>query len=172
MLRGARCRAPGAASAQTNEAGAAWGNGMKSKLINDAAERTLVLVLDPGEEVMAVLDRFAREHALGASRVTAIGAFERAELGFFEVDRQDYHRIPVDAQTEVLSLAGDIALEGSDPKVHLHAVLGRRDGSTVGGHLLQGVVRPTLELMLTESPTHLRRVCDPRFGLALIKLDA
>ncbi len=145
---------------------------MKSKLVNEGPERTYVLVLDPGDEVMATLERFATEHSLTASRVTAIGAFERAELGFFEIERQEYHRIPVDTQVEVLSLAGDIALDGARPKLHLHAVLGRRDGSTVGGHLLSGVVRPTLEVVVVESPSYLRRVCDPRFGIALIDLAA
>lgn len=145
---------------------------MKCKLLNRGPERTYALVLEPGEEVMDALQRFAVREGLTASRVSAIGAFERAELGFFEIDRKDYHRIPVDAQAEVLSLAGDIALDGAEPKLHLHAVLGRRDGSTVGGHLLKGIVRPTLEVLLVESPAYLRRTCNPRFGLALIDLDA
>jgi hypothetical protein len=143
---------------------------MKSKLINEGPERTFALVLDAGDEVIGVLQRFAKDHGLKASRVSAIGAFETAQLGFFDIDRQDYHRIPVDTQVEVLSLSGDIALDGNEPKLHLHAVLGRRDGSTVGGHLLEGKVRPTLEVLLTESPGYLRRVRDPRFGLALIDL--
>ncbi len=145
---------------------------MKAKLLNERPERTFALVLDAGEEVMATLQRFAAEHQLTASRVSAIGAFERAEVGFFEVERKDYHRIPVDMQVEVLSLSGDVALDGNAPKLHLHAVLGRRDGSTVGGHLLSATVRPTLEVLLIESPGYLRRVCDPRFGIALIDLGA
>lgn len=145
---------------------------MKAKLINEGPERTYALVLDTGEEVMAALERFATEHALTASRVSAIGAVQDAELGFFEIERRDYHRIPVQGQAEVLSLDGDIALDGARPKLHLHAVLGRRDGSTVGGHLLRATVRPTLEVLLVESPGYLRRVCDPATGLALIDLGA
>jgi hypothetical protein len=145
---------------------------MKAKLINEGPERTFAVVLDAGEEAMSALQQFAMQQGLTASRVSAIGAFERAEVGFFDIERQDYHRIPVDTQVEVLSLAGDIALDGEQPKLHLHAVLGRRDGSTVGGHLLSAIVRPTLEVLLTESPSHLRRVCDPRFGIALIDLAA
>jgi predicted DNA-binding protein with PD1-like motif len=49
-------------------------------------------------------------------------------------------------------------------------VLGRRDGNTVGGHLLQAQVRPTLEVLLTNSPSHLQRAHDPVSGLALIQL--
>jgi predicted DNA-binding protein with PD1-like motif len=78
---------------------------------------------------------------------------------------------PVAEQTEVLALVGDIATEGkSGKKVHAHVVLGRRDGSACGGHLLAARVRPTLEVILTESPGHLHRVHDPRSGLPLIKI--
>jgi predicted DNA-binding protein with PD1-like motif len=145
---------------------------MKAKVLNEAPERTIALVCDRGDEVMAVLQRFAADHNLTASRLTAIGAFERATLGYFDLERKDYDRIPVDEQVEVLSLVGDIALDGNKPKVHAHVVLGRRDGSTIGGHLLEAHVRPTLELLLVESPSHLRRVCHADSGLALINLEA
>jgi len=145
---------------------------MKAKIMNDAPERTIALVLDSGDEVMSKLHAFAAEHNLMASRLTAIGAFERATLGYFNWERKAYERIPVDEQVEVLALVGDIALDGGKPKVHAHAVLGKRDGSTVGGHLLEAQVRPTLEVLLIESPAYLRRVHDAQSGLALIRIDA
>jgi predicted DNA-binding protein with PD1-like motif len=145
---------------------------MKAKVLNDAPERTIALIFEQGDEVMAALQGYAAAHNLKASRFTAIGAFERATLGYFEWNAKDYERIPVNEQVEVVSLVGDIALDGSQPKVHAHAVLGRRDGSTLGGHLLDARVRPTLEVLLTESPAYLKRVCDPRSGIALIRVDA
>ncbi len=145
---------------------------MKSKILNDVPERTIALIFDQGDEVMATLQAFAAEHNLMASRFTAIGAFERATLGYFDWATKEYERIPVDEQVEVVSIVGDIALDGNKPKVHAHAVLGRRDGSTLGGHLLEATVRPTLEVVLTESPAYLRRVCDPRSGIALIRIEA
>ena len=74
---------------------------------------------------------------------------------------------------EVLALVGDIAVqEDGGKKVHAHVVLGRRDGSACGGHLLAAKVRPTLEVILTESPNYLRRVHDRETGLALIRIGA
>jgi len=143
---------------------------MRAKVLNDAPERTIALVLDRGDEVMSTLQRFATEHSLTASRVTAIGAFESAVLGYFNWDSKQYERIPIDEQVEVLSLVGDIALDGDQPKVHAHVVLGKRNGQAIGGHLLEARVRPTLELMLVESPAHLRRVCDPVSGIPLIRI--
>ena len=48
---------------------------------------------------------------------------------------------------------------------------GRSDGTAHGGHLLAGHVRPTLEIMLIESPALLRRTYDGESGLALINLE-
>ena len=56
--------------------------------------------------------------------------------------------------------------------MHAHVVLGKRDGAACGGHLLAAKVRPTLEIILTESPGYLRRQHDPRSGLSLIRIDA
>jgi predicted DNA-binding protein with PD1-like motif len=127
------------------------------------------LVFQPGDEVIAELTRFAKEHELDASEFTALGAFSEAMLGFYDVTRRNYERIPVDEQSEVLTLVGNITLDNGSPKVHAHVVLGLVDGSTRGGHLLEGYVRPTLELVLTESPVQLRRQFDPEAGLALIQ---
>jgi uncharacterized protein len=146
---------------------------MKSKVLNEGPERTIALIFDKGDEVVATLQRFASENKLTASRFSAIGALEGAVLGYFDWERKDYDRIEVTEQVEVLSLNGDVALDADgQPKVHAHTVLGRRDGSTVGGHVLEARVRPTLEVLLVESPSHLRKRCDPDSGLALIDLGA
>jgi len=74
----------------------------------------------------------------------------------------------IQEQVEVLSLIGDIALDDGEPKVHAHVVVGKSDGTAHGGHVLEAHVRPTLEVVLTESPRHLRKRFDPESCLALI----
>jgi uncharacterized protein len=141
---------------------------MRSKLLLGGPERVWVLVFEIGDEVSSELGAFARRHALAGASFTAIGGFSDAVLGYFRWERKDYDRIPVREQVEVVSLLGDVALADDGPKVHAHAVLGRSDGAALGGHLLEAHVRPTLELVLTEAPHHLRRRHDPASGLALI----
>ena len=145
---------------------------MRSKIINNASEKTYVLILETGEEVVSQLQRFAKENDLAASRFTAIGAFSSATLSYFNWDQKDYEKIPVNEQVEVLSLIGDVALQDGEPKIHIHVVVGKYDGSAHGGHLLQAYVRPTLEIILTESPTYLRRTFDAESGLALINIGS
>jgi len=145
---------------------------MRAKLLHESdGQKTYALIFETGDEVMSNLLQFASENRLGGSHFTAIGAFQDVTLGYFDWEKKDYLRIPVREQVEVLSLVGDVALdEGGKPKVHAHLVVGRSDGSTRGGHLLEGHVRPTLEVTLVESPAHLHRRHDPESGLALIRL--
>jgi predicted DNA-binding protein with PD1-like motif len=145
---------------------------MKEKLLHEHGEKTFALVFEPGDEVVSGLTRVAERQRLSASHVTAIGAFSEAVLGYFDRERKDYTRIPVREQVEVLSLIGDVALKDGKPSLHAHVVVGRADGTTLGGHLLEARVWPTLEVILVESPAHLRKRHDPATGLALIDLDA
>jgi uncharacterized protein len=146
---------------------------MQSQLVHEAhGQRTFVVVLGTGDEVRESLQGFAEREGLAAAQLSAIGAFRRATIRWFDWDAKAYRPIPVEEQVEVVSLLGDIACDtDGKPKLHLHAVLGRRDGSAIGGDLDRGEVRPTLEVVVTESPAHLRRVHDPETGLALIRLD-
>lgn len=145
---------------------------MRYKVISDADERTYALILDSGDEVVAELQRFCADHEVTAARFAAIGAFSSATLGYFNWDKKDYEKIPIDEQVEVLTLTGDVALHERKPKIHAHVVLGKRDGSAHGGHLLAAVVRPTLEVILTESPSYLKRSIDAASGLPLIDIGA
>jgi predicted DNA-binding protein with PD1-like motif len=142
---------------------------MKAALLHEHdGLRVFAVVLASGEEVVQNLTLFANNHRLAASHFTAIGAFERAVVAYFDWESKRYSPIPIDEQVEVLSLAGDITLDGTAPKIHAHVVVGKHDGSAHGGHLMEGHVRPTLELVVTELPRHLHRRHDAESGLALI----
>ena len=65
---------------------------MKYKLLNGIDNATYALIFESGEEVMETLKTFANEHKLKASRFSAIGAFSKAELGFFDFNIKDYKK--------------------------------------------------------------------------------
>jgi predicted DNA-binding protein with PD1-like motif len=143
---------------------------MTSKLLTSTAEKTFAIAFDKQEEAMDSLRSFAVNNSVTAAHFTGIGGFSDVVLGYYDWETKAYARIPVKEQVELVSLIGDITLEKDKPMIHAHAVVARRDGSTAGGHLLEAHVRPTLELVLTESPVHLQRKYDHDSGLALIKM--
>jgi predicted DNA-binding protein with PD1-like motif len=142
---------------------------MKSKLLNKEPA-TYAVVFKDGDEAMAGLERFAANQELKASEFMAVGAFQKCVLGYFNFDTMDYDRIEIDEQVEVLSLIGNVTLGPKKRKIHAHVVVGKRDGTAHGGHLLQAHVRPTLEVILTELPANLQRQHDEKTGLSLIAI--
>lgn len=142
---------------------------MHSRLLQSAdGARRYALVLESGEETVESITAFARQHTLLGASLSAIGAFSHAELGYFNPETSEFVQNSVSEQTELLSLIGNISIEDGHPHVHAHVVLGCRDATTRGGHLVAGWVRPTLELIIEESPHHMRRRRDVKSGLVLL----
>lgn len=142
---------------------------MRSReLVDIEGLRTFVVVFDKGDEPYQGLTDFCEENDVSAASLTAVGAFSRATLAYFDPSRMEYVDIPIESQVEVLSMVGDVALSGGEPEVHAHMVVGHEDGSTQGGHLKEAAVFPTLEVVLTETPAHLHKRHDPETGLTLI----
>jgi uncharacterized protein len=142
---------------------------MKSKLIDADGPDRYVIVFETGEEVASGLKRFAEENELAGSSFKAIGALSAAKVGWFNWQTKTYEiAAEFTEQIEVLSLIGDVALQDGRPVVHAHLIVGKRDGTAHGGHLIEAFVRPTLEVVLVESGQPLRKMVDRESGLALI----
>lgn len=145
---------------------------MKIQQIDEVeGRRTFVMVCDRGDDPVEALSAAAKRFDLSAASLTGIGAFSAVTLGFFDRSRRDYTRRVIREQVEVVSLLGNVALDGGEPRVHVHVAVARQDGSALGGHLLGGSVDPTLEVIIVESPRILRRKIDQTTGLALLDLD-
>jgi len=143
---------------------------MHHKLIENQP-KTYVLIFETGDELAAGLKQFASELKISAGRFEAIGAFSSVKLGWFNWKTKKYENaVVLDEQVELLSMIGDIAMKDEKPEIHAHVVIGKSDGTAHGGHLLKAHVRPTCEVVLTESPAYLQKRIDSESGLALIQL--
>jgi predicted DNA-binding protein with PD1-like motif len=143
---------------------------MKSKAFDPARRRDFLLVLDDGDDVMGSLTAFAQQNGITGASLHGIGAFSRATIAYWNKTTKVYEEIAVDEQVEVLSLAGSLATAGDEVKVHAHVTLGRRNGSTIGGHLLRATIFPTLEVFITDAGARLVREKDAATSLMLIHL--
>ena len=143
---------------------------MKSQVFEPVRRRDFLLVLDGGDEVPKALTEFAGQNAIAGASLHGIGAFARAAIAYWNPQTREYEEIAVDEQVEVLSLSGSLATAGEEIKLHAHVILGKRDGSTIGGHLLRATVYPTLEVFIQDAGTRLVREKDPATGLMLLSL--
>ena len=143
---------------------------MKFRKIEDNPD-SYVLIFDAGDELLGSLNEFAQSHKLSASSFKAIGALSSAKLGWYNPKTKAYDvAVDLTEQLELLSLTGDIGTMNGKSVIHSHAVIGRHDGSTVGGHLLSAIIHPTCELFLVEYAVDLVKAHSDRFNLNLFKL--
>ncbi|HEY6138552.1 MAG TPA: PPC domain-containing DNA-binding protein [Thermoanaerobaculia bacterium] len=134
-----------------------------------APQRHFILVFDKEDDALAKLRAFAEEHAVRGAWFLALGAFREATVAYWNPATKEYERIAVDEQVEVLSLVGNLGIDGAEMKIHAHATLGRRDGSAIGGHLIAATVFPTLEMTVVVYDQAIVRGTDEATGLSLIK---
>jgi predicted DNA-binding protein with PD1-like motif len=131
----------------------------------------LVVRLDPGERFPDALLAVAAREGVPGGPLWAIGAFREAVLAYYDAGARRYVEIPVPEEVEVVACLGNLArLDSGDPFAHVHAVLSRRDGTVVGGHLRTAVVGPTLECFVHVAGAALRRMLDPESGLGRLEL--
>lgn len=142
--------------------------GMKVQLIRDGDAKEYAVIFAKGDEAFSGLMEFAERYHIASGHFTAIGALSRVTLGWFDLQKKMYRKIPVDEQVEVLSMIGDFALYQGKPALHTHMTVGHRDGRTSGGHVIEAVVNPTLEVFVTVEPVPLQKKHDPESGLTLI----
>lgn len=133
--------------------------------------RSFALVFDTGDDALAELQQFCEREHVYTARMYGIGGFRSVRLGYYDMEAKRYEPIDVDEQVELVSFIGNVTLYDSKPRLHAHCVISHRDGHCTGGHLLNGTVRPTLELFVEELPSRLHRVDRPDVGIPLIDIS-
>ncbi len=139
-------------------------------LAEDTGARMFALVLGIGDDVLDVLEQFCIAEDVLCASLSGIGGLRRATVGYYDMGEKRYVPIEIDDQVELLSFLGNVTQYRGKPKIHAHCVVGRRDGTAAGGHLLSATVRPTLELFVQEVRVPLRRSDCPDVGIPLIDL--
>ena len=106
--------------------------------ITVTAGRKIIGRLVKGEDLLAALEKLAREHAITLGEVRAIGAVSQARLGYYSQAERQYYLIELDRPLEIISLIGNISLKDEKPMVHAHITLCDEEGRDQGGHLAAG----------------------------------
>jgi uncharacterized protein len=148
--------------------------GLQSRVVaeNPNGEKTYALIFGKGDEILSGLTEFAEREKLTAGHFTAIGGLQGGLFGWFDHARKAFRNISINQQVEVISLIGDVGLVNGAPQIHAHAAVGLPDGQMRGGHVLEAVVKPTLELFFTSYPTTLNKKHEAGTNLTLFDLKA
>ena len=118
-----------------------------------------------GENVHEELEKICKKHNVTTAVViSGIGQLKDLKLGYFR-EKGDYSPEAFHEAHELLSLSGNIIKQDGGYLFHLHAVLGNLMKEAKGGHLIDGTVEVTGEIVLLKSELSLQRKMEDETGL-------
>lgn len=99
-----------------------------------------------------------------------IGALEKAELAHYSVANKKYSSKSFNRPLELTSLCGNVCFSEGKIIVHSHATLADNHFKTIAGHLVEGKVSGTCEIIFFPFNKKIQKVYDKITGLKLMKL--
>lgn len=134
-----------------------------------------VIKLDLGEKIRETLTKFLEQEQIKAGFLYGLGAVSQARIAHYPLSEKRYNEQHFEGEFEVTNITGNIAMADSKPFLHMHITLGDRKENNYnifGGHLVEGTVEPTLEILLTALPLTITRKFDEKTGLKLLDLKS
>jgi predicted DNA-binding protein with PD1-like motif len=142
--------------------------GMEVKQVSEnGTTKTYVIIFSKGDEVVSGLTEFAQKYNVRSAHYQGVGDAMSAKAGWYDYSRKEFKVIPIDT-AEVTSFIGDIALFNGKPVAHTHFSAAVSNGSVFGGHLLEMIIGPTMEIFVTVEPTPLYKKLDTEFNAGVI----
>lgn len=120
-------------------------------MLKAEAGADLIVKLEDGADLLEELAGLGVEAGL----VWGIGMVRKARLGYWNGSEYEEHKLAEPA--ELLSLHCNLSLKEGKPFPHCHVVIGRRDGTVAGGHLLGATVHNVNELYIKRLGLRLER---------------
>lgn len=121
-----------------------------------------------GADLLEELTEICKENSIQLGRVEAIGAVQKAVIGYYHQDKREYEFLTLDQHLEILNLTGNISIKDGSPMVHAHITLADAKGNAVGGHLSPGTIIFACECIIESyEGVILERGFDDETGLPL-----
>jgi predicted DNA-binding protein with PD1-like motif len=96
--------------------------------------------LPHGVDLLEELTKICNDKNIRLGRVEAIGAVQKATIGYYHQDKREYEYLTFDQHLEILNLTGNISVKDGNPMVHAHVTLADAEGKAFGGHLAPGTI--------------------------------
>lgn len=129
-----------------------------------------VIVFKRGEKIIEKLTEFVKKENVKSGCFNAIGAASSVELAHYDLEKKRYSTKETNQPLEIISLMGNVAVKGKEVIVHAHVSVGTDKMEVYGGHLKEGMVAATCEMVFKEFEEQINKKYDSDTGLNLMKL--
>jgi len=100
-----------------------------------SGDREFVARLGHGEDWRSEIEALADEEDVDAAWFVAMGAVQDATVWFYDQSDLEYREVEFDEPLEVAACVGNVSWLDGERFAHTHAVLSRKSGQTLAGHL-------------------------------------
>ena len=141
------------------------------KSIKTHLNRVIVAKIEPEEDLIDCLEQIVIDYEIKSGLITCIGALKEFTIGYFDLETKTYDMKTFKENVELINCIGNVSHKEGKPLIHVHATLGRRDYSLIGGHLGQpSIISITGEVYIYETNIKLTRGLDKKYNLSLLKI--
>lgn len=141
------------------------------RFIDSKIKRVIIVKVEPDEDLIDSIIKMIKNYNVKSGLINCIGALKKFTLGYFDFHSKEYLTREFNIFVELVSCMGNISYKDGEPIVHLHASIGTKDYTILGGHLFQpSIVSITGEVNIIEIDKTLRRTEDSQFGLSLLDI--
>jgi predicted DNA-binding protein with PD1-like motif len=106
--------------------------------------------LPVGADLYESISKLCTEEDIKIGKVTALGAVTQAAVAYYDQKKKVYKPITFKKHLEILNCTGNVSLKDGKPFVHMHATFADSRGNAFGGHLTQGTIVFSCELVIEE----------------------
>ena len=139
---------------------------MKSKKIKD----TYFIRLERGEKIIEPLMNFCNKNKIICGYFFGIGALDEVELAHYIVENKKYTSKTLKQPLEIINMSGNIATMNKEVYLHCHITLSDEKMKAIAGHLKEGRISATCEIVLVKLNATINRKHDDFIGLNLIDI--
>ncbi|MBR3770711.1 MAG: DNA-binding protein [Clostridium sp.] len=125
--------------------------------------------LDRGEEIVAQLKMISEKEQIKLGSVNALGSVNDFTVGVFDTEEKKFYPNQFIGAYEITNLFGTITTKDGEYYSHLHMMVGDKKGQVFGGHLIQGVIAATCEMIITIMDGSVEREYKEEFQTNMVK---
>ena len=139
---------------------------MKFKNIKD----TYFIRLERGERIIETLKSFCANNKIRCGYFFGIGALDDVELAHYIVENKKYTSKTFKQPLEIINMTGNVTTIDKEVYLHCHITLSDEGMRAIAGHLKEGVISATCEIVLVSAAASITRKYDNLTGLNLLDL--
>ena len=130
---------------------------------------TYFIRLERGEKIIENLKDFCANNRIKCGYFFGVGALSEVELAHYIVENRKYTSKTLKHPLEIANMSGNITTMDKEVYLHCHVTLSDDKMNAIAGHLKEGVISATCEIVLVKMGAAINRKYNDIIGLNLLE---